>query len=294
METQKYAPSTREKWERELRLAEEEGGLGGCSVQVIRPSLIQAFLDGLAHYPGKQEVARTALKALEKFAVVRDLVPVPFMTGTSTVGSDGGHEPWPDAHIELAETHARAGLSRAVTLAVNTGQRGSDTVRMNPNDIEERLCPTTGIYRRGINVMQKKTGKRLWVPFICPEFEDTLASWERRPGPFILKANGKPYSRPELSVRWTQERDGNADLAPLKEAGSVLHGLRATAVVRARKRGLSDLQIANVYGMSPAMVARYSRLADQGDMAMAAVHFLDRTGGERVTSNNPNVTKLKR
>ena len=73
----------------------------------------------------------------------------------------------------------------------------------------------------------------------------------------------------------------------------VLHGLRATAVVRARKRGLSDLQIANVYGMSPPMVSRYSRLADQGDMAMAAVHFLDRTGGEQTTRNYPNVTVKK-
>src|SRR3990167_9586097 len=134
MDTQDYAASTREKWERELLLAEEEGGLGGCSVQVIRPSIIQAFLDGIAHYPGKQEVAKTALKALEKFAVVRDLVPMPFMTGTSTVGSDGGHEPWPDFCVTLAEQHAREALSKAVTLALNTGQRGSDTVRMSPTD----------------------------------------------------------------------------------------------------------------------------------------------------------------
>lgn len=282
METQDYAPATREKWERELRLAEEEGGLGGCSVQVIRPSLIQAFLDGLAHYPGKQEVARTALKALEKFAVVRDLVPTPFMMGTSTVGSDGGHEPWSDVFVALAEAHARPDLARAVTLAINTGQRGSDTVRMSLTDIEERLCPTTGIYRRGINVLQQKTGRKLWVPFISPEFETTLASWERRPGPFILKPNGKPYSRPELSVRWTQHRDSNPDLKPLKDSGMVLHGLRATAVVRARKRGLSDLQISNVYGMSAPMVSRYSRLADQGDMAMAAVHFLDRTAPVKI------------
>ncbi len=294
MDTQDYAASTREKWERELRLAEEEGGLGGCSVQVIRPSIIQAFLDGLAHYPGKQEVAKTALKALEKFAVVRDLVPTPFMTGTSTVGSDGGHEPWPDQCIKLAEDHAAAPLSRAVTLAINTGQRGSDIVRMRPNDIEERLDPTTGVWRRGINVAQQKTGKKLWVPFIDQAFEQTLRSWEKRPGPFIVTKSGTPYSRGFLSKSWTIERDSNEALKPLAEAGLVLHGLRATAVVRARKRGLSDLQIANLYGMSPPMVGRYSRLADQGDMAMAAVHFLQRTSGEQENSKNPNFTKIKR
>lgn len=294
MDTQNYAASTKEKWQRELYLAEEEGGLGGCSVQVIRPSLIQAFLDALAQTPGKQEVAKTALKALEKFAVVRDLVPHPFMTGVSTVGSEGGHEPWPDSYVDLAVKHLREDLSRAVTLAVNTGQRGSDTVRMGPTDIEEKLCPTTGIWRRGINVIQQKTGRRLWVPFISPDFEATLATWTRRPGPFILKPKGTPYSREELSARWTKYRDTIPELASLKEAGLVLHGLRSTAVVRARKRGLSVLQISNIYGMSEPMVARYSRLADQGDMAMAAVHFLDRTGPVQQAGNNPNVTHLKR
>src|SRR5665213_579508 len=171
------AESTRRNWGNALRLAEEEGGLGGCSVQVVRPAIIQGFLDALAEYPGKQAVSRTALKALEKFAVVRDLVPMPFMTGTSVVGSDGGHEPWPDQCVDLAERHARSDLARAVTLALNTGQRGSDTVRMSPTDIEEKICPTTGIYRRGINVIQQKTGRRLWVPFIYSEFQAILSTW---------------------------------------------------------------------------------------------------------------------
>ena len=274
------AKSTQESWGRALRIAEEEGGLGGCSVQVIRPAIIQGFLDAMADMPGKQSVARTALKAVEKFAVVRDLVPMPFMTGTSVVGSDGGHEPWPDHCLALAEAHALPHLARAIILAVNTGQRGSDVVRMRPNDIEERLDHTTGITRRGINVSQQKTGRRLWVPFIDPAFEQTLDAWEKRPGPFILTPDGMPYSRGLLSTHWNRERDGNENLKPLAEAGLVLHGLRATAVVRARKRGLTDLQISNVFGMSEAMVARYSRLADQGDMAMAAVHFLNRTAPE--------------
>lgn len=289
---QGYSESTKRNWGNALRLAEEEGGLGGCSVQVIRPAIIQGFLDGLADMPGKQSVAKTALKALEKFAVVRDLMPIPFMTGTEVIGSEGGHEPWPDSLVALAEQKARPDLARAVTLAVNTGQRGSDTVRMGETDLEEKLCPTTGIWRRGINVSQQKTGRRLWVPFIYPEFETIMAGWERRPGPFILKPSGKAYTREELSVRWNRHRDTKPELKPIAEAGLVLHGLRATAVVRARKRGLSDLQISNVFGMSEAMVSRYSRLADQGDMAMAAVHFLDRTGGEQATSNIRNVTKL--
>lgn len=275
------AESTRRNWGNALRLAEQEGSLGGCSVQVVRPAIVQGFLDGLAHLPGKQIVARAALKRLEAFAVLRDLVPAPFMTGTSAIGTDGGHEPWPDEFVILAEQHARKGLSRAVTLALNLGQRGSDVVRMGPSDIEEKVDPTTGTKMRGMNVKQQKTGKRLWVPFLYPSFEATLAGWGRRPGPFVRKDDGTFYSRPSLSSAWNRERDSNAELKPLAEAGVVLHGLRSTAVVRARKRGLTDLQISNVFGMSEAMVSRYSRLADQGDMAMGAVHFLNRTSGEQ-------------
>ena len=134
--------------------------------------------------------------------------------------------------------------------------------------------------RRGINVTQRKTGKKLWIPFTV-EFEGIVSTWERRPGPFVVKPDGGFYTRQQLSCHWWAELRNNAKLKPLEESGRVLHGLRATAVVRARKRGLNDLQIANIFGMSEKMVHRYSRLADQGEMAMAAVHVLDRTAGEQ-------------
>ena len=136
------ADATRRSWGAVLRLAEEEGGLGGCSVQVIRPAIIQGFLDALADTPGKQQIAKTALKRVEAFALLRDLMPYPFMTGTQTVGSDGGHEPWSDNDVKLAEDHARPDLARVVTLAVHTGQRGSDLVRMRWTDIERAMMAT--------------------------------------------------------------------------------------------------------------------------------------------------------
>ena len=45
-------------------------------------------------------------------------------------------------------------FQRAVLLARYTGQRQTDVLRMSPNDIEDG----------GINVVQQKTGKELWVP----------------------------------------------------------------------------------------------------------------------------------
>src|SRR5207342_431983 len=98
-----YSDATRDVWGRELRLAESM--LGALSIDALRPSVMQAFLDGIADRPGKQVAAFAVLKQLEKWAIVRDLLPLPIMMGVEVIGSDGGHEPWTDEHVELAERH---------------------------------------------------------------------------------------------------------------------------------------------------------------------------------------------
>jgi integrase len=175
------ADSTKRIYNDVLRIAEREEALGGLSVTVIRPALVQAFLDGLSDTPGRQKIARTALAAVQKFALVRDLLPYPIMTGTYTVPTDGGHEPWSLEQVQLAERHARTDLARVVTLAVHTGRRGSDIVRMRLSDIEEQDG------RQGINVIQQKTGRRLWVPFTA-ELSAAIATWERKP-PFFSSSS---------------------------------------------------------------------------------------------------------
>jgi len=72
---QGYSPATQETWGRELRLAERPDTLGALSVNVIRPALVQAFMDGLADRPGKQAAALAALRQVERWAIVRDLLP---------------------------------------------------------------------------------------------------------------------------------------------------------------------------------------------------------------------------
>ncbi len=124
------ARSTRAHYAHLLGLAERPDTLGAIPVDVIRPALVQAFLDGLADRPAQQKSAQVALKAVEKWATVRDLLPYPITTGTEAPGGTGGYEPWSDAQVELAERECRPHLSRVITLASNTGQRGSDLVKM--------------------------------------------------------------------------------------------------------------------------------------------------------------------
>ena len=69
----------------------------------VRP-LCRRFSTGSADRPAQQKNARAAIKAVEKWAIVRDLLPYPITMGTEAPGGTGGFEPWTDEQVELAET----------------------------------------------------------------------------------------------------------------------------------------------------------------------------------------------
>lgn len=262
------AQASQDLWGRELDFACRPNCLGAVTLDVLRPSVVQDYLDGWDDKPGKQAAALAALRALEKWAVVRDLLPRAITLGVETGKPQGGHTPWTDAHVALAEQHARPDLARVITLGANTGQRGSDLVRMGWTDIENYKG------RDGIRVIQRKTGREVWIP-ILPPLAKAMESWEFKPGPFLLRPDGKPWKRHELSNAWAYERDGNAELRPLKREGLVLHGLRARTCVMLSRAGLTDHQISDIVGMSIPMVGHYTRKSVQRDNAIAGVVHLE-------------------
>jgi integrase len=275
-----YAPATQDLWGRELRFASRPDTLGNLSVNEIRPSLVQAFFDGIDGRPGKQGAALAALKQLEKWAIVRDLLPRQITLGVEIEESDGGHIPWSDEHVALAERHARKDIARAVTLGANLGQRGSDLVRVGWPDIENYKGMD------GVNVRQVKTGREVWVPITSP-LAAAIATWKREPGPFLRRLNGLPWNRDALTNAWAYERDTNPKLAPLRACGPdkdrplVMHGLRGHACVRLLRAGATTRQISDMVGMSEEMVANYTKFSVQRDNASAAVFHLERTLRER-------------
>jgi integrase len=275
----KLAVMTQYNYRRLLDIARRPDVLGDVRVDRLRPALVQAFLDGLSSTPGTAKNAKVALNAVQRWALVRDLVSHPFTTGTEVAACDGGHVPWSDAQVALAVQHARPHLARAIMLGAQTGQRRSDLVKMRWADLEK----VNG--RLGINVVQQKTGLDLWIPF-TQDFEREIMTWgPPRPAPILLKRNGQPFKAHELSDQWRFERNTNPALAPLKEAGLDLHGLRSTAVVRLRRAGATTGQIKDMVGMSEQMVNRYCRKSVQRENAMAAIAFIDKPS---------NVVPLKR
>jgi len=273
-----YSGATRDLWGRELRLAMHPATLGAVPRDEIRPALVQGYLDGLSEYPGKQTAAYSAIKQVEKWAVVRDLLPRPICTGLEITRPDGGHIPWTEAQVEIAQRHAAPHLARAVTLAANTGQRGSDLVRMCWTDVEAYGG------RDGINVTQRKTGKQIWVP-ITEQLAAAMATWPRRPGPFLVRPDGRPWTRYALTLAWQAERERNSALRPLgrqaiagkntHDDGLVIHGLRGFACVRLKRANIDVQLIADMVGMSLQMVAKYCRLSLQKENATAAIEQLE-------------------
>jgi Holliday junction resolvase len=146
--------------------------------------------------------------------------------------------------------------------------RRSDLIRMCWTDIE------TYDGREGINVIQKKTGRKIWVP-ILSTLATALATWERQPGPFLRRMDGRPWNRVDLSNQWERERDRNPALIEHSKTPLVLHGLRAHACVRLRRAGANAQQIADMVGMGVPMVERYCRFSVQRENATAALLHME-------------------
>jgi len=152
---------------------------------------------------------------------------------------------------------------RAYALAVYTGQRKTDLVAM------------ARAHRKGgaIRVVQSKTGEELWIP----EHQELTAELGRGVVghmSLLTTTKGKAFD-PVYFGAWFAEA--------IEEAGlpddCVLHGLRKTAASKPAEAGCSEKQIAAITGHTTlAMVAKYTKGAEQKKLATAAILKLEKNG----------------
>lgn len=244
---------TRSLYLRQIKIA--RAGFGSTPAEQMRASMIRGVVDGLADRPGAGNNFLSSMRAVSTWGVVRDHLVASITEGIEPYASQGGHKPWTDAQIQAAQKQLTGAVRRGVFLMIFTGQRGSDVVRIGPTDVDEN----------GFRLAQQKTKREVWCP-IVPELAKEMEGWERVPGPFVRQASGRPFTRKLFSKHFDEQRK---DIAALK--GVTLHGLRATAVIRLRRAGLSTAQIQDVIGMSLAMIERYARFADRKASGQAAI-----------------------
>jgi integrase len=238
---------------------------GALAAAGLRPVHIQGVMDALAATPSKANSFLGTIRALSAWARARDLIPHSLHEGVKPYARTGGHQPWTPEQIRAAHTDLAGIVRRGIMLYLYTGQRGSDVVRLGWTDVDDG----------GFRLRQRKTGREVWCP-IVPELAAEMATWERRPGPFLLQDSGRPYTR---ALFWKRFDEARAELPVF--AGATLHGLRCTAVVRLRRASLSTGQIGDITGMSLAMIERYCRFADRKASGQAALITLARTAAEQ-------------
>jgi integrase len=226
------------------------------------------------------DIAMSLISALWEFAVEQ--------LGLDELGADPTHgvkrvhrvthehEPWPPELIERFLGEARPSLRSAIKLALYTGQRRSDLVKMKWSQFD-------GEY---IEVRQQKTGAPLSIP--CHKaLRAELETMPRTAETILVGEKGAPISSITLAavVR--------AKLRQMGVDGYSIHGLRKNAAVALDNAGCSTQEIAAITGhRTLRMVAHYSKRRDQRLHARSAMDKWERSGKPvnvaRNRSGNPH------
>lgn len=267
----KLSKGTQDQYRRYLKPVRK--AWGDLPADSLRPKHVDALIRKVgADTPGAANNVLDALKAMCRWAngPVELLAHDP-TRGVHRFAKGEGHAPWTEEQLAFAEKTFKGALRRFYFLSRYTGQRISDVVRLNPNDEDGG----------GFSLRQKKTGVKPWCP-IFPELEAEMATWERRPGPYLLQEEGKSAGKPFSTNQMWKVFDGERSKHPILD-GAVPHGLRANAVIRLRGGGYTALQISDMVGMSVEMVEHYCRHADRKASGQAVLRELrEQNGGPSV------------
>jgi integrase len=262
-EFKRLAPGSRVNYERALgRIREYEK----VAVTEIRRRHILGQRDALADTPGEANGLTRMWGILMIHALDRDhIIASPaYRLKKLPIGE---HKRWPDAMVEYALTTFKDRTEwarRAVILALYTGQRASDLVKMRWSDYDGS----------GIRVVQQKTGEPLWIA-AHTELRGELAAWKADAKALTVlhqKKGNKPWTAQLFAVMFS---DLIAAHPALK--GLVFHGLRKVAASRLADAGCSAHEIQAITGhRNLAMLEHYTREANQKQNATAAILKLER------------------
>ena len=173
-------------------------------------------------------------------------------------------EPWPPELIERFMREARPSLRLAAKLALYTGQRRSDLVKMKWSQFD-------GEY---IEVCQQKTGTPLSIP--CHRaLRAELESVPRIADTILVGERGAPLAGKSLGALVRQA------LRDMGVNGYAIHGLRKNAAVALADAGCDAFEIAAITGhLKLEMVQHYAKRHDQRRRARSAIDKWEAQSGK--------------
>lgn len=236
-------------------------------IEDIRRSNLKRHRDAYQDRPGTSNKILATWSILLKHAVESEYIP--YNPAWKIPRLDlGERKRWPDDAIDIAAKRFPERVKRAVFLALYTGQRVSDIIKMMWNDIGPD----------GIHVIQKKTKTELWIP-VHANLRPLLAEWKGSATTLTILSNayGRPWaSSHALTEAFQRSREKVPELT-----GFTLHGLRKAAAARLAEAGCSTHEIAAITGHTTLKeIERYTREANQKTRAAAAIHKLEIKNGK--------------
>ncbi len=177
-----------------------------------------------------------------------------------TYKSDRADKIWLPEHIEEFRAVASQQLWWALVLALETGQRQGDLIRL----------PWKSYDGAWLQLKQQKTGRRVAIP-VSQDLKTTIEAIPHL-SPIILTAtHRRPWTGDGFRTSWAKAAN------KAKITGLTFHDLRGTAVTRLAECGCTEAEIASITGHSlgsvSAILDRY--LARTKGLALAAISKLD-------------------
>lgn len=144
-------------------------------------------------------------------------------------------------------------------LALYTGQRKSDVLKMGKNHIKDGL----------IRIKQDKTDKPLWLP-IHKDLQEIVENIPKSESTTILtNTKGRPW-KSGFGASWSKEMAKNI-FGPLRDKGLVFHGFRKSAVICLLESGCTSAEVSAVTGQSMQMDEHYAIQVNQKKLARNAI-----------------------
>jgi integrase len=249
--------ATRSDWSRYLRWIEQAWGT--LNVRHLEPKHVLKLRDKYAQSPSAANNLLRCMSSMMSWCVLRGWRDTNPCVHVKKLKGGAGYAPWDAQDIDHFKAHARNDLWHAAALALYSGQRLGDVLKMRWDDFEEGL----------IAVTQNKTNKKLRIP-MHSQLRPVLSAIPRRSVTIITNSRGTPWTVMGFRASWATELN-RSHMQMLREKERVFHGLRKSAVVFLLEAGCTDAEVAAVTGQSRKMVEHYSRQVNQQKLAARAI-----------------------
>lgn len=254
------AAATRREYDRYLK--HFGAALGNTDPDSLAPAEVAAIRDGLGNAPAAANAMVRAIAALYAWGRERGFAKSNPAADISKL-KIGEHRAWPAWAWDLVP-YLRTELRLACNLALYTGQRLGDVLAMHMGQIRDGI----------VTVRQSKTGKTMRIP-LHRELTPLIEECRSRGALYLVsRPDGSQFTVDQFHAMWSREMV-KADVKRIRAEGYVFHGLRKSATVKLAEAGCTEKQIAAVTGQSLAMVAHYSKEADQLKLAQEAIRRVE-------------------